>query len=59
LIGFGVTVVSQATFGLILDATNAPALALGYTPLWGWAFASLDLGPLVGLIAVVFLDKRG
>jgi len=57
LIGFGVTVVSQATFGLILDATNAPALALGYTPHWGWAFASLGLGPLMGLICVVFLDR--
>jgi predicted MFS family arabinose efflux permease len=59
LIGFGVTVVSQATFGLVLDVTNAPALALGYTPRWGWAFASLGLGPLVGLISVVFLEKRG
>ncbi|HID61634.1 MAG TPA: MFS transporter [Anaerolineae bacterium] len=54
LIGFGVTVVSQATFGLILDATNAPAPALGYTPCWGWAFASLGLGALVGLIAMLF-----
>jgi MFS family permease len=59
LIGFGVTVVSQATFGLVLDATNAPAPALGYTPCWGWAFAILGLGPLVGLIAVVFLSRRG
>ena len=58
-IGFGVTGVSQATFGLILDATNAPALALGYTPRWGWAFASLGLGPLLALISVVFLEKRG
>lgn len=58
LIGFGVTVVSQATFGLILDATNAPAPALGYTPRWGWAFASLSLGPLVGLIAIVLLNRQ-
>jgi MFS family permease len=59
LIGFGVTVISQATFGLILDATNAPASALGYTPRWGWAFASLSLGALVGLISVFLLEKRG
>jgi MFS family permease len=59
LTGFGATVISQATFGLILDATNAPAPALGYTPCWGWAFASLGLGPLVGLISVVFLSRRG
>jgi MFS family permease len=58
LIGFGVTVVSQATFGLVLDATNAPAPALGYTPHWGWAFASLGPGALVGLMSVVFLSKR-
>jgi MFS family permease len=59
LIGFGVTVVSQATFGLILDATNASIPALGYTPCWGWAFASLGLGPLAGLISIVFLSKKG
>jgi hypothetical protein len=58
LIGFGVTVISQATFGLVLEATNVPAPALGYTPRWGWAFVSLGLGPLMGLICVVFLDKR-
>ena len=58
LIGFGVTVVSQAIFGLILDATNAPAPALGYTPCWGWAFASLGLGPLVGLIAIILMNRQ-
>jgi len=58
LIGFGVTVISQAIFGLILDATNAPAPALGYTPHWGWAFASLGLGPLVGLIAIILLNRQ-
>jgi hypothetical protein len=35
LIGFGVMVISGATFGLILNATNAPAPALGYTPWLG------------------------
>ncbi len=55
-LGFGVSIVSPAVFGIVLDATN-PAAA-GATPgLWGWAFVSLGLGALVGPLAILALRR--
>ncbi len=47
-LGFIVTAISPALFGLILDATAQ----------WGWAFASLGLAALLGVLATPVRDSR-
>lgn len=41
VIGFGVTIISPKLFGMILDSFG-----------WGWAFAMLGIGPVVGIVAM-------
>lgn len=53
-LGFGVSVVSPAVFGLILDVTN-PGGAGAAPAVWGWAFVCLGLGALVGPLAIAAL----
>ncbi len=47
-LGFIVTAASPALFGLILDATGQQ---------WGWAFASLGLAALVGVLVTPGVDR--
>lgn len=54
-LGFGITILSPALFGLVLDISN-PALN-GQFRVWGWSFGLLGLGALVGPVAMYFLRK--
>jgi len=54
-LGFGVSVISPAVFGFVLDATNPAAAA---TPaVWGWAFVVLGVGACVGQVALLALHR--
>lgn len=60
LIGWGAASLSPIAFGYILDLTN-PADALtrvGYVPNWGWAFALLGVGCLMGPVILWPLEKK-
>jgi MFS family permease len=59
-LGFGAATISPLVFGYVLDLTNAPGTlaTLGYLPHWGWAFATLGLGALIGPWAMLQL-RRG
>lgn len=54
-LGFGITVLSPALFGLLLDVSN-PGLE-GKFQVWGWSFALLGLGALIGPVAMYFLRR--
>jgi len=54
-LGFGITILSPALFGLVLDL-SAPGLE-GQPPVWGWSFVLLGLGALVGPISMCFLRR--
>ncbi|MBM4449135.1 MAG: MFS transporter, partial [Chloroflexi bacterium] len=54
-LGFGITILSPALFGLVLDL-SAPGLG-GQPPVWGWSFVLLGLGALVGPISMCFLRR--
>lgn len=56
LTGWGATVLAPPTVGLVLDLTKAAQLSPAAQ--WGWAFAVLALGPLVGLMALGPLRAR-
>lgn len=43
--GYGITILSPAVFGMVLDTTHS----------WGWAFTSLGLGAFLGVAALIFL----
>jgi MFS family permease len=60
LLGFGVTTVSSAFLGVVLDWTNDPLLVLqlGYFPFWGWAFTQLGLVSIIGPIAAFILMRN-
>ena len=45
VVGYGITIISPAVFGLVLDTTQS----------WGWAFTSLGLGAFLGVVALLFL----
>ena len=47
VLGFGVTIISPAVFGILLDTTHS----------WGIAFMSLGIGALIGPIAMMILRK--
>ncbi len=55
-LGFGVSIISPAVFGIVLDATN-PGAAGSAPTLWGWAFVSLGLGAIVGPVAIFALRR--
>ncbi len=60
LLGFGAASISPIIFGYILDLTN-PSDALirfGYFPNWGWAFALLGLGGLMGPLIIWRLKTK-
>jgi len=54
-LGFGITILSPALFGLVLDVTN-PGIA-GEFQVWGWSFGLLGLGALIGPVAMYFLRR--
>jgi len=54
-LGFGITILSPALFGLVLDIA-APGVE-GQPLVWGWSFGLLGLGALVGPISMYFLRK--
>ena len=54
-LGFGITILSPALFGLVLDL-SAPGLE-GQPLVWGWSFVLLGLGALVGPISMCFLRR--
>ena len=54
-LGFGVTILSPALFGLVLDISN-PGFD-GQFRVWGWSFGLLGLGAMVGPGAMYFLRK--
>lgn len=43
--GYGITILSPAVFGMVLDTTHS----------WVWAFTSLGLGAFLGVAALIFL----
>lgn len=60
LLGWGAASLSPIAFGYVLDLTN-PADALtrfGFVPNWGWAFAILGLGGLMGPLIIWRLKKE-
>ncbi len=54
-LGFGITILSPALFGLVLDI-SAPDLEGQYL-VWGWSFVLLGLGALIGPISMYFLRR--
>jgi len=54
-LGFGITILSPALFGLVLDISN-PGFD-GQFRVWGWSFGLLGLGAMVGPGAMYFLRK--
>lgn len=54
-LGFGITIISPALFGLVLDISN-PGLG-GDFQVWGWSFGLLGLGALIGPIAMYYLSR--
>jgi MFS family permease len=59
LFGFLAASASPAAFGYVLDLTNpSPAGRAGAVPaVWGWAFAALAAGALVGVLAMAALRR--
>ncbi len=60
LLGWGAASLSPIAFGYVLDLTN-PADGLtqfGFVPNWGWAFAILGLGGLMGPLILWPLKKK-
>jgi len=54
-LGFGITILSPALFGLVLDI-SAPGVE-GQSLVWGWSFGLLGLGALVGPVSMYFLRR--
>jgi len=54
-LGFGITIISPALFGLVLDI-SAPGLE-GQSLVWGWSFVLLGLGALVGPVSMYLLRR--
>ena len=54
-LGFGITILSPALFGLVLDISNPSSEA--QPPVWGWSFVLLGMGALVGPMAMYFLRR--
>jgi len=52
LFGFLAATASPALFGLILDRTNPGLTGDALPTVWGWAFACLGIGALVGALAM-------
>ncbi len=60
LCGFLAASLSPAAFGYVLDLTNpSPARSGEAAPtVWGWAFAALAVGALVGVLAMAALRRH-
>lgn len=56
-LGFGITILSPALFGLVLDISNPGLTSNAGFRVWGWAFALLGVGALVGPMAMYFLRR--
>ena len=54
-LGFGITILSPALFGLVLDIASSGFG--GRLRVWGWSFVLLGVGAMVGPIAMYFLRK--
>jgi len=54
-LGFGITILSPALFGLVLDVSN-PGIE-GEFQVWGWSFGLLGVGALIGPVAMYFLRR--
>lgn len=54
-LGFGITILSPALFGLVLDVSN-PGLEAEFQ-VWGWSFGLLGIGALIGPVAMYFLRR--
>jgi MFS family permease len=54
-LGFGITILSPALFGLILDLSNPGSE--GQPVVWGWSFMMLGIGALMGPMAMYFLRR--
>lgn len=57
LVGWGATIASPYLFGVILDLTNDKTSNILTN--WGWAYVSLGIGPIVGIIAMLLLKSSG
>lgn len=59
-LGFTAGSVAPLAFGAVLDRTNPAKLLVSsaYLSQWGWAFATLALGSLVGLATSAALHRR-
>ena len=47
VVGYGITIISPAVFGIVLDTTLS----------WGWAFVSLGIGAAFGVVALFALRR--
>jgi len=58
-LGWSAASISPIIFGYVLDLTNPSNVAqeLGYYPVWGWAFALLGAGGLIGPYLMWVLGK--
>lgn len=56
-LGYGVTILSPALFGLVLDLSNSGLASEAPFRVWGWSFALLGVGALVGPVAMYFLRR--
>lgn len=54
LLGFGAGAVAPLVFGLVLDLTKGRPPSIG-EGMWGWAFAVLGIGGLLGILSMVWL----
>ncbi len=55
-LGYGITILSPALFGLVLDLSNHSLE--GQFRVWGWSFGLLGLGALLGPVAMYFLRRQ-
>jgi MFS family permease len=54
LAGFGAGAIASWVFGRVLDLAN-PGAAPGQEMVWGWSFATLGLGAVLGIVSTVWL----
>ena len=59
-LGWSAASISPIVFGYVLDHTNSAGVLhqLGYYPVWGWAFAVLGVGGLIGPLLMWILLKK-
>jgi MFS family permease len=54
LLGFGAGAVAPLVFGLVLDLTGGESPSADGR-MWGWAFAVLGIGGLLGILSMIWL----